>query len=88
MYSPMCLYPEPPSHSILLSVVCEKLAYATVPGLLNRKEVEGKRFCKRVREVLNLMEAVVNVESVAFLASPVKVWRGPGKGPNEMGILQ
>jgi hypothetical protein len=54
-------------------VVCEKLAYATVPGLLKRKDVEGKRFCRRVRDVLNLIEAVVKVDSVAFLACPVKV---------------
>jgi hypothetical protein len=54
-------------------VVCEKLACATVPGLLKRKDGEGKRFSRRVRDVLNLIEAVVKVELVAVLGSPLKV---------------
>jgi hypothetical protein len=57
----------------LFKVVCEKLAYATVPGLLNRKEVDGKRFWRTVLEVLNFREAVVKVEWVAVRGVPSTV---------------
>ena len=68
----MWWYPDPPSHSILLSVVCENEAYATVPGDLKRQFFwpAGKRFWRIVREVLNLTEAVVKVDSVAALTFP------------------
>ena len=61
-----------------------------MPGLLKRYEelVCGNRFCSIVREVLNLMDAVVKVESSACRGWPKCDCRGPGMGPNAIGIRQ
>ncbi len=48
----------------------------------------GNRFCSIVRDVLNLMEAVVKVESSAWRGCPKCDCRGPGMGPKAIGIRQ
>jgi hypothetical protein len=45
------------------SVVCEKVARATVLGEMKLYRSFGNGFCRSVRLVLNLMEAVTNVDS-------------------------
>jgi hypothetical protein len=61
-----------------------------VPGDLKRQPFwpGGKRFWRIVREVLNLTEAVVKVDSVAALTLPVCDCLGPGMGPKTMGMRQ
>lgn len=61
-----------------------------MPGDLNLYDVllGGKRFWRRVLDVLNLIEAVVNVECVACLEMPELLCLGPGMGPKATGIRQ
>lgn len=61
-----------------------------MPGEVKRqpRRPGGNRFWRTVRDVLNLIDAVVKVDFVPSLGTPRCVWRGPGMGPKAMGIRQ
>src|SRR6266536_1886797 len=86
MYSPKKLYPLPPSHSRLPNEHKENVAKQFVSANANLNADVGNRFCNSVRDVLNLMLAVLNVDLVQSRALPRWSCRDPGYGPKATGI--